>query len=104
MPATAISVSGRTARNAPGIIATSAAAAKNDPASMKNGIENAANSSNEPIGGPMNVLATDSTAHIRPLARSRCSGGTIDGMNVCPQLSRSTSAHPINNVASSSST
>ena len=65
--------------------------------------ENATSSSSEPIGGPMNVLATDSMLHMRPFARSRCSGSTIDGMNVWPQLSRSTSAQPSSSVASSSS-
>lgn len=94
--------SGCSARNEPGMSATSAAATKNEVASTKNGTENAARSSSEPIGGPMNVLATDSMLHIRPFARSRCSGATIDGMNVCPQLSRSTSAEPNSNVASSS--
>ena len=56
--------SGWWARNEPGISATSAAATKKEPASTKNGAENAASSS-EPIGGPMNVLATDSMLHIR---------------------------------------
>ena len=50
----------------------------------------------------MNVLATVSMLHMRPLARSRCSGATMDGMNVWPALSRSTSAEPSSTVATSS--
>ena len=96
--------SGRSARNVPGIAATRAAAAKNDAASTKKGSENATSSSNEPSGGPTKVLAMTSALHIRPLAFSSWSTSTIDGMNVCPQLSRSTSAVPSSKVATSSRT
>ena len=91
--------SGRSARKLPGIDHTSTAATRKDAASTKNGSENAAISSSEPSGGPMNVLAMNSALHMRPLAFSNWSASTIDGMNVWPQLSRSTSAVPSSNVA-----
>ncbi len=96
--------SGRSARKIPGIRATRAAAMKKDAASTKKGRENMAISSSEPMGGPMKVLATASALHMRPLARSRCSGATSAGMIVCPQLSRNTSAQPRSKVATSRTT
>ena len=94
-------VSWPSGRNVPGIRNTSAAATKNDAASRKNGSENATASRSDPSGGPANWLATPSALHIRPLAFSSWLLSTRAGIIVWPELSRSTSAMPSSNVASS---
>ena len=56
-------------------------------ASAKNGRANETAIRSPASGGPAKVLATISALHIRPLAFSRLSVWTIDGMNVCAELS-----------------
>ena len=54
-----------------------------------------------PSTGPMKVLTTISAPHMRPLACSSSEASTSEGMSVCPQLSRRTSAIPNSSVARS---
>ena len=56
-------------------------------ASTKNGSENEIAINSAANGGPAKVLATCSMLQSRPLAFSRLSGWTIEGMKVCAELS-----------------
>jgi hypothetical protein len=61
---------------------------------MKNGSAMAAAIRSPAKGGPTKLFNTVSAPHKRPLAFSSWLLCTIDGMSVCAELSRTTSAEP----------
>ncbi len=94
-----VAAPGRRGAKSPTSIIMSAADTAKVPASMKNGRANDTLRSRPATGGPTKPFITISAPHRRPLARSSCVRSTRDGISVCAELSRRTSAQPSNVAA-----